>query len=646
MKINPHFSAALPDPGLPWRIRAVQLDLARQFETVEFVKRFIDDAARWGFNTVVLYLEGRVRTASFPYPLPESSYSVADMSDIVRHAASAGVDIIPVVPTLGHCELFVNYPDLAHLAEERSGRSRFGEARRSTLCPSLDETYEFLRLYLTELAAVFTGPYLHIGCDEAWSLGFCDKCEPRRIADGLGSLFVEHVDRVASIARDLGKRPMIWDDMFEWFPERLTDIPRDVVMCHWSYNPSIQPEGALAHFSNLWRHDCLAEYERLGFDSLVCPWVIYTQNIVSITDYGRHHRVLGGLLTQWEEKSCRFHDDAAPVVAFTGKLWSGETFDVNAAWDAALPEFASGDAGLRTAIRLLSNITRPQPPSSVQAYLTGAISVHEFNQASAICSGIEMLDAMKAGAVNDRARMVVGDMLEWSHISLLKYTLRELIPAAYTPRRQPADLPQLRSLLADARQTVDECVVAREARWSAARPGIAPNAAVADLRAMRILLDQVAVQLTHEPGSNDWWLVLRLFLPDDHGRPHIKVTVDGTTTVIEGCFKPDSTSDGVGPYYTVQVPFISESKPQTAEIEAWGYGGQGIAFMEVQNRDTTLMPQAVLATAGQVSIPEALLRDDSLWAFLGERGYDLTVHEPERAAARSSVTVRLDHVFV
>jgi len=50
-----------------FKIKAIQLDLARHKEKVEYIRRYADDAAENGFNMITLYLEGRVRTKSFPF---------------------------------------------------------------------------------------------------------------------------------------------------------------------------------------------------------------------------------------------------------------------------------------------------------------------------------------------------------------------------------------------------------------------------------------------------------------------------------------------------------------------------------------------------------------------------------------------------
>ncbi|MHC4884815.1 MAG: hypothetical protein ACYTGH_07010, partial [Planctomycetota bacterium] len=72
-------------------IRAIQLDLARQMETVDYIEDFIQFASRQGYNALVLYLEARVRTDSFPYPAPEESYTLEEMRRVVTCAHTHGL---------------------------------------------------------------------------------------------------------------------------------------------------------------------------------------------------------------------------------------------------------------------------------------------------------------------------------------------------------------------------------------------------------------------------------------------------------------------------------------------------------------------------------------------------------------------------
>ena len=75
-----------------WAIRAVQLDLARHMENVEYIRRYTDLAAEAGFNALVFYLEARVRTRSFPFRPRQETYSLDEMAGVVEHARGAGMD--------------------------------------------------------------------------------------------------------------------------------------------------------------------------------------------------------------------------------------------------------------------------------------------------------------------------------------------------------------------------------------------------------------------------------------------------------------------------------------------------------------------------------------------------------------------------
>ena len=104
------FLLAFAAAGAAWggeQVRAIQLDLARQKETVGFVKSYMRRARDAGFNTVFLYLEDRVKTPCYPHPDDADSYSVAEMREIADVGTELGLDLVPVVSPLGHTERFL-----------------------------------------------------------------------------------------------------------------------------------------------------------------------------------------------------------------------------------------------------------------------------------------------------------------------------------------------------------------------------------------------------------------------------------------------------------------------------------------------------------------------------------------------------------
>jgi len=48
-------------------------------ESIDFIERYADMIAGKGFNTLALYLEGRVRTPGFPHRSAAESYTLDQM---------------------------------------------------------------------------------------------------------------------------------------------------------------------------------------------------------------------------------------------------------------------------------------------------------------------------------------------------------------------------------------------------------------------------------------------------------------------------------------------------------------------------------------------------------------------------------------
>ncbi|HOJ40481.1 MAG TPA: family 20 glycosylhydrolase, partial [bacterium] len=253
------------------KMRAVQLDLARQMETLPFIREFIDFASTFGYNSLVLYLEARIKTRSFPYPSKEACYTPEEMEQVVAYAAERKMQVIPVVPNLGHTEQFLQYPALAPLAELREGRmGRFSKGL-SMVCPSLEETYEFFDAYYSEIAAIFPSPYFHVGNDESWDIGYCARCR-RRIKEGesQADIFTRHLKRThETVVGKLGKKMIMWDDLFEHYRKSLQEIPRDIIMCCCHYDELV--DIPRAHFCNRLREDWLKVYDQIGFSYLIAP---------------------------------------------------------------------------------------------------------------------------------------------------------------------------------------------------------------------------------------------------------------------------------------------------------------------------------------------------------------------------------------
>ena len=248
-------------------MKIVQIDLARQMETTAFLSNYVDRVSALGFDTLHLYVEGRSATKSFALPRGES-YSSDEIRQLVDYAASRGMVSVPCVGLLGHANLFFKHPGIENMNETHGVKPRLG-AGNDAFCISKPETREFLRRYVAEVAALFPRPYFNVGLDEAWNAGVCPLCAPKEKMD---ELFSETILFAHETVKAAGKRMWMWDDFFDFHPKALDATPRDVVLCHWNYNPEISMLGGRGHFAGRERKDRLAEYSAMGFDTIASCW--------------------------------------------------------------------------------------------------------------------------------------------------------------------------------------------------------------------------------------------------------------------------------------------------------------------------------------------------------------------------------------
>ena len=360
-----------------------------------------------------------------------------------------------------------------------------------------------------------------------------------------------------------------------------------------------------------------------------------------MTDYARRQPVWGGLLTQWE-MSATFHSEAKPIVAYCGALWARGDGDTQAAWATALPAVLPGQpAPLQAAVRALAGIPHFFPKSTPHAYLYGPSSEGESTHRTATYLALQQL--LSACVGQPGGSEIVEEYQVVARQNLLHWELRALLPAIYDPRRPAADTPRLAATAAACRAELDWLSAQRAPLHERLRPGMDPaDGATRSLQAVREGLAPAWERLARATTGDDWWLVLRLFLPDTHGAPRLKVTVgigEEEMLLLQGGYKPLPLMEGS--HYTLHIPFTTPVAPQHIRLEGWGYGGQGVTFLALYNPTLTRLPARIRLTEGQVNNPSALLRDDSLYCYLGRQDILSAIHTPELAEEHGVVEVEM-----
>ncbi|WP_328302831.1 beta-N-acetylhexosaminidase [Streptomyces sp. NBC_00435] len=219
-------------PRFAWR--GAMLDVARHFQPVAYVRRFVDLLALHKLNVLHLHLTDdqgwRMPVAAYPRlteiggrrresagdGVPhEGAYTRAELTGLVAYAARRGVSVVPEIEMPGHARAaLAAYPELGN----RPG-VRLEPWTRWGICENVfgvhDAVLDFCRGVLDEVADVFPGPYVHLGGDECpgaeWERS--PAARARIAAEGLagpGALHGWFMDAVATHLAGLGRRPLGW----------------------------------------------------------------------------------------------------------------------------------------------------------------------------------------------------------------------------------------------------------------------------------------------------------------------------------------------------------------------------------------------------------------------------------------------------
>jgi hexosaminidase len=194
----------LDAPRYAWR--GLSLDLARTFFTLEEVQRVIELLALYKLNVLHLHLTDD-QSWRLPVGRPaensksDIAYSAEDLRGLAAYAEDRFVIIVPEVDTPGHASAFVRMrPELnaGRNVVEFEGLPPGHTHHTAWLDPELPATFQVVEEVLTGVAAIFRGPYIHIGGDE-----------PRGMPD---ELYSSYVQRVRDLVRSIGKRPLGWQE--------------------------------------------------------------------------------------------------------------------------------------------------------------------------------------------------------------------------------------------------------------------------------------------------------------------------------------------------------------------------------------------------------------------------------------------------
>ncbi len=232
-------------PRFAWR--GLMLDSARHIQSIAFIEALLDQMARYKLNIFHWHLTDdqawRIEIKRYPRLTEVGAFRVEagqahqddidpktgkprlyggfytqdQVREVVAYAKARSITVVPEIEMPGHATAAIlAYPELGVRPADPKTMGDWGVF--PNLYKPSEQTFDFLENVLTEVMALFPGPYIHVGGDEAikdyWraspdiqaqikSLGLKDE-------DALQSWFTQ---RIATFLAAHGRRLVGWDEI-------------------------------------------------------------------------------------------------------------------------------------------------------------------------------------------------------------------------------------------------------------------------------------------------------------------------------------------------------------------------------------------------------------------------------------------------
>lgn len=285
--------AALPGlliedrPQFVWR--GAMLDSARHFQSVDYIKRFLDAMALHKLNVLHWHLTDdqawRIEIKSYPkltdvgaWRVPAGAgqrdiepssgearryggfYSQDQAREVIAYAAELGIDVVPEIDMPGHASAAIAAYPLLAAQTGAVDRVPADWGIYQNLFTLEEHGFDFLYQVLDEIAELFPSPYLHVGGDEVqpdqWLASVRGQALLRELpgtdSHRLQAWFTE---RVARHLEGRGKRLIGWDEILS------PGLAQNAVVMSWRGT-----EGGIAAAQQ-------------GHDAILSPWpTLYFDN--------------------------------------------------------------------------------------------------------------------------------------------------------------------------------------------------------------------------------------------------------------------------------------------------------------------------------------------------------------------------------
>ena len=221
--------------------RAVHFDLKGLPPHPDRLMQWLHIAAAGRYNVVLVEWED-----TFPWEFDqrvrgELYYSPQTIRAFHAEAQSLGIEVIPLIQSLGHLEMVLRLPGYDHLRELPE--------RGDAINPLADGAREIVRTMMDEVLAITPDvSHFHLGGDEAWRFGSHPDTKSFIDTHGKAELYLHHCKPLLDRLIEKNIRPILWHDMmYDWEMDALKEIAGLADLMAWGYQG--HPDTTDTHFA-------------------------------------------------------------------------------------------------------------------------------------------------------------------------------------------------------------------------------------------------------------------------------------------------------------------------------------------------------------------------------------------------------------
>ena len=193
-----------------------------------FTTLYLDTLFDAKINTFLLEYETFFPWRKHPKISCKEALSETDIKQLTQKATERGIEIIPLVQTLGHVYHILIHDQYKRLSE--------APGKLQQLCPLNKKTTQLAFDLIDETIAMHPNSrYIHLGGDECHLLGVCPECKEYVKKHSKYILYAKYYKKLTDYVINKGYIPILWHDIAIKQPDVLKEFSDKVVFQFWNY---------------------------------------------------------------------------------------------------------------------------------------------------------------------------------------------------------------------------------------------------------------------------------------------------------------------------------------------------------------------------------------------------------------------------